>query len=306
MDLFTYGAWLAALVVICHVVIRMFAAYADPVVLPIVSALNGLGLAMIHRIDLANEAKDSAARTFAGTQLVWMTIGVALFVGVLVGLRDHRRLQAFTYTAGLAAIVLLLLPLLPGIGRRINGARIWIHLGPMSFQPGEIAKVLLVVAFAGYLVLHRDALALAGRRFLFVDLPRGRDLGPILAMWLVSLGILVFQRDLGSSLLFFGLFLVMLYVATERPGWLVVGGSMFLAGAYVGYLALSHVQLRVQAWLDPFDPTPTPTRSSRVSTGWRGAGSSDAGWDRATRRSRRSPTPTSSSPRSARSSASPA
>ena len=100
VDLFTYGAWLAALVVICHVVIRMFAAYADPVVLPIVSALNGLGLAMIHRIDLANEAKDSAARTFAGTQLVWMTIGVALFVGVLVGLRDHRRLQAFTYTAG--------------------------------------------------------------------------------------------------------------------------------------------------------------------------------------------------------------
>ena len=254
VDLFTYGAWLAALVVICHVVIRMFAAYADPVVLPIVSALNGLGLAMIHRIDLANEAKDSAARTFAGTQLVWMTIGVALFVGVLVGLRDHRRLQAFTYTAGLAAIVLLLLPLLPGIGRRINGARIWINLGPMSFQPGEVAKVLLVVAFAGYLVLHRDALALAGRRFLFVDLPRGRDLGPILAMWLVSLGILVFQRDLGSSLLFFGLFLVMLYVATERPGWLVVGGSMFLAGAYVGYLALSHVQLRVQAWLDPFDP----------------------------------------------------
>ena len=124
----------------------------------------------------------------------------------------------------------------------------------MSFQPGEIAKVLLVIAFAGYLVLHRDALALAGRRFLFVDLPRGRDLGPILAMWLVSLGILVFQRDLGSSLLFFGLFLVMLYVATERPGWLVVGGALFAVGAYVGYLALGHVQLRVQAWLDPFDP----------------------------------------------------
>ena len=107
---------------------------------------------------------------------------------------------------------------MPGIGRTINGAQIWIHLGPFSFQPGEVAKVLLVIAFAGYLVLHRDALALAGRRVLFVDLPRGRDLGPILAMWLVSLGILVFQHDLGSSLLFFGLFLIMLYVATERPG----------------------------------------------------------------------------------------
>src|SRR4029453_18870308 len=139
------------------------------------------------------------------------------------------------YTAGLAAIVLLLLPLVPGIGRRINGARIWVHIGPMSFQPGEIAHLLLVVAFPGYLVVPRDALALAGRRLVFVDLPRGRDLGPILAMWLVSLGILVFQRDLGSSLLFFGIFLTMLYVATERPGWLVVGGGLFFAGALAGY-----------------------------------------------------------------------
>ena len=254
VDLYTYGAWLAGLVIGCHIVIRIFAEYADPIMLPIVSALNGIGLAMIHRIDLANQAKDSGAKTFAGTQLVWMTIGVTLFVAVIVLLRDHRRLQSFTYTAGLAAILLLLLPLVPGIGRRINGARIWIHLGPMSFQPGEIAKLLLVVAFAGYFVLHRDALALAGRRFLFVDLPRGRDLGPILAMWLVSLGILVFQKDLGSSLLFFGLFLVMLYTATERPGWLVVGGTMFVAGAYLGYLGLHHVQSRVDAWLHPFSP----------------------------------------------------
>jgi cell division protein FtsW (lipid II flippase) len=254
VDLYTYGAWLAGLVIACHIVIRLFAEYADPIMLPIVSALNGIGLAMIHRIDLANQANHADAKTFAGTQLVWMTIGVIGFITVIVVLRDHRRLQAFTYTAGLAAIVLLLLPLAPGIGRRINGARIWIHVGPMSFQPGEVAKILLVVAFAGYLVVHRDALALAGRRFLFVDLPRGRDLGPILAMWLVSLGILVFQRDLGSSLLFFGLFLVMLYTATERPGWLVVGGIMFAIGAYGGYLALGHVQSRVDAWLHAFRP----------------------------------------------------
>ena len=113
--------------------------------------------------------------------------------------------------------------------------------------------MLLVLAFAGYLVLHRDALALAGRRVLFVDLPRGRDLGPILVMWLITLGILVFQRDLGSSLLFFGLFLVMLYVATERPGWLVVGGSLFVVGAYLAYLVVPRVALRVDLWLDPFD-----------------------------------------------------
>jgi cell division protein FtsW (lipid II flippase) len=248
-DMIGYGGWLAALVIGCHVVIRLCAPYADPIVLPVVSALNGLGLAMIHRIDLTGA---SGTGSNASKQLVWMTIGVLLFVAVLVVLRDHRRLQAFTYTSGLAALVLLLLPLLPGIGQNINGARIWIRIGSMSFQPGELAKVLLVITFAGYLVQHRDALALAGRRVLFVDLPRGRDLGPIVAMWLVSLGVLVFQNDLGSSLLFFGIFLVMLYVATERPGWLLVGAVLFGVGAWLGYLTTPHVRVRVQAWLDPF------------------------------------------------------
>jgi cell division protein FtsW (lipid II flippase) len=249
-----YGGWLAALCLVAHLVVRLFAPYADPVLLPIVAALNGLGLAMIHRIDLGYAASGSSIGPFARNQLIWMTLGVGLFVLVLVGLRDHRRLQSFTYTAGLAAIALLMMPLLPVIGSTVNGSRIWIRVGPLGFQPGEVAKVLLVVFFAGYLVLHRDALALAGRRFLGIDLPRGRDLGPILTMWLISLGVLVFQRDLGSSLLFFGLFLVMLYVATERPGWLVVGAALFIAGAYAAYLALGHVQARVDAWLHPFDP----------------------------------------------------
>jgi cell division protein FtsW (lipid II flippase) len=250
-DMIGYGGWLAALVIAAHVVIRFTAPYADPVLLPVVAALNGLGLAVIHRLDLAYEAIDEPAG-FAQRQLIWMTLGVVLFVVVLVFLRDHRILQRFTYTLGLGAILLLLLPLVPGLGATINGARIWIRLAGFSFQPGEVAKVLLVIAFAGYLVLHRDALALAGRRLLFVDLPRGRDLGPILAMWLVSLGILVFQRDLGSSLLFFGLFLVMLYVATERPGWLVVGGSLFFGGAAIAYQLFGHVRSRVDIWLDPF------------------------------------------------------
>lgn len=248
-DFFGYGGWLVGLVVACHVMIRLRAEYADPILLPIVSALNGLGLAMIHRLDLTG-ARGTGEN--ASKQLTWMTIGVVLFLVVLFVLRDHRRLQAFTYTSGFAALLLLLLPLVPGIGDEVNGARIWIRVGGMSFQPGELAKVLLVIAFAGYLVQHRDALALAGRRFFFVDLPRGRDLGPIVAMWLVSLGILVFQNDLGSSLLFFGIFLVMLYVATERPGWLFVGGLLFVVGAYFGYLTTSHVKVRVNAWLDPF------------------------------------------------------
>jgi cell division protein FtsW (lipid II flippase) len=252
-DIVGYGGWLAVLVVGCHVVVRFVAPYADPVLLPVVAALNGLGLAVIHRLDLAYESDglDSTPSGFAQQQLIWMTLGVLLFIATLMLLRDHRVLQRFTYTSGLAAIVLLLLPMVPVIGASINGARIWIHLGPFSFQPGEVAKVLLVIAFAGYLVLHRDALALAGRRVLFVDLPRGRDLGPILAMWLISLGILVFQHDLGSSLLFFGLFLIMLYVATERPGWLVVGGGLFLGGAFLAYEFIGHVAARVNVWLNP-------------------------------------------------------
>jgi len=248
-NLIGYGGWLTLLVVAAHVTVRIVAPYADPVLLPVVAALNGLGLAIIHRVDLA---KDTG---LASQQLTWMTLGVALFVGTLIAVPDHRLLARFTYTSGLAALVLLILPMLPGLGTQINGARIWISLGPFSFQPGELAKMLLVVNFAGYLVVHRDALALAGRRVVFVDLPRGRDLGPILMMWVVSLGILVLQRDLGSSLLFFGLFLVMLYVATERPGWLVVGGLLFFGGAAVAFRIFGHVQSRVDIWLDPFaDP----------------------------------------------------
>jgi len=258
-DIIGYGLGLSVLALGAHVVVRLVAPYADPVLLPVVTALNGLGLAVIHRLDLAYEAAGRANHTFAQQQLIWMAVGVGLFVGTLVLLRDHRVLTRFTYTFGLAAIALLLLPIVPGVGKTINGAKIWIGVGPFSFQPGEVAKVLLVIAFAGYLVLHRDALALAGRRVAGIDLPRGRDLGPILAMWLVSLAILVFQKDLGSSLLFFGLFLVMLYVATERPGWLVVGGLMFVAGsAAIYFLAdrisyLHHVQNRINIWLNPMD-----------------------------------------------------
>ncbi|MFC6154829.1 FtsW/RodA/SpoVE family cell cycle protein [Nocardioides yefusunii] len=250
VDILTYGGWLSALVLVCHVTLRFTAPYADPVLLPLVAALNGLGLAVIHRIDLARGRFDGG---LAQQQLVWMTLGVGLFVATMVVVRDHRLLQRFTYTSALAALVLLLLPMVPGIGHSTLGANIWIKIGGMTFQPGEIAKVLLVITFAGYLVQHRDALALAGRRVLFVDLPRGRDLGPILAMWLVCIGILGVQKDLGSALLFFGLFLVLLYVSTERSGWLVVGGILFVVGATAAYTFFGHVQNRVRIWRDPMD-----------------------------------------------------
>ncbi len=253
--IYTVGAVYALVALGAHLAVRRFAAYADPVLLPLVVCLNGIGLTMIYRIDLGLEAAGSPYGPFAQGQLRWTILGIVLFVAVLLIVRDHRRLQQYTYTFGLVALVLLILPRLPVIGSAKRGAQIWIQLGPFSFQPAEAAKIALAIFFAGYLVTKRDALALAGRRVLGIDLPRGRDLGPILVGWLASVGILVFQRDLGSSLLFFGLFVVMLYVATERPGWLFVGGLLFAAGTYLGYLAFSHVRARFDAWLDPWaDP----------------------------------------------------
>jgi cell division protein FtsW (lipid II flippase) len=255
---------LIAFAVIAHLVVRRVAPYADPVLLPLVICLNGLGLAMIYRLDLGRTQLDPNRAQFANSQLIWTVIGISAFAGVLFAVRDHRRLQTLTYTFGFAAIALLILPLLPIIGRTINGARIWINLGPFSFQPGEAAKICLAIFFAGYLVVKRDALALAGRRFVGIDLPRGRDLGPILAGWVVSVGILVLQRDLGSSLLFFGLFVVMLYVATERAGWLLVGAVLFAVGAWFGYLAFGHVRVRFDAWLSPFAD---PDRNGQIING---------------------------------------
>ncbi len=251
-DTFKLGGFLAVVAIATTLLVRRVAPYADPVLLPLVIALNGLGLAMIYRLDVGRQALDPDRAAFANGQLVWTTLGVVAFGVTLTLLRDHRRLQAFTYSFGLAAIVLLVLPLLPVVGREINGARIWINLGPFSFQPGEAAKVCLAIFFAGYLVVKRDALALAGRRFLGIDLPRGRDLGPILVAWLISIGVLVLQKDLGSSVLFFGLFVVMLYIATERPGWLVVGALLVTAGVTLGYWQFGHVRTRFDAWLDPF------------------------------------------------------
>lgn len=246
---FPYFAGICTLLtLLAHLAVRWRTPYADPVILPCVVLLNCLGLSVIHRIDLISEPAANGARQ----QLIWTALGVLLFILVVVVLRDHRPLQRFTYTLGLAGLVLLMLPLVPGIGTSKFGAQIWISVGPYSFQPAEAAKILLAVAFAAYLVEKRDVLALAGYRFLGLDLPRARDLGPILVIWLVSLAILVLQRDLGTSLLFFGLFVMMLYVATQRPGWVVLGLLLFAAGGYFSYQNFGHVRVRVGAWLHPF------------------------------------------------------
>lgn len=242
---------LAALLIIAislHLVIRWRIPYADPLILPMVMLLNGLGLAMIHRLDL----DDVRAHHSAELQLTWLFVAVAVCIAVIIWLRDYRVLQRYPYLLFLTGLILLLLPLMPGIGQAKNGARIWIHLGSYSFQPAELAKLVLTIAFASYLVEKREVLALAGARVLGIDLPRPRDLGPILLMWLASLAVLVFQNDLGTSLLFFGLFVVMLYVATEKPSWPILGTVLFLIGAVGAYLFVGHVQTRVSAWLDPF------------------------------------------------------
>jgi cell division protein FtsW (lipid II flippase) len=240
--------------VVAHVSLRWLAPYADPILLPTVSLLNGLGLAMIHRLDLAEDLTPSDPEYVA--QLGWLVLGIGLFVAVLFLVRDHRVLQRYTYTAMLVGLLLLVLPLLPFIGTEINGARIWIQLSlggrTFSFQPAEVAKIVLIVFFAGYLVVKRDVLALARSRVMGIDLPRGRDLGPILVAWAASLGVLVLQRDLGTSLLFFGLFVSMLYIATERRSWIFIGGFLFAAGAFVAYRLFDHVQLRLDIWLNPF------------------------------------------------------
>ncbi len=253
-ELLTFGLWFSALWGGALLAVRRWAPYADPLLLPSVALLTGLGLAVIHRLDLAAEQLDSqAVREDAPVQLLWATVGLALFVTVLVVVRDHRLLSRFAYTLALIGLVLLAIPaLLPASMSTVNGAKIWIRVAGFSIQPGEFAKICLIIFFAAYLVDKRDVLALASRRVAGLELPRGRDLGPVLVAWVLSILVLVFERDLGSSLLLFGIFVVMLYVATERASWLLIGLGLFAGGALVAYQLFTHVQQRVDSWLDPF------------------------------------------------------
>ncbi len=231
-----------AMLVGAHIATRKLAPAADGILLPLAALLNGLGYVFIARLN----------EDLAGLQATWTLVGIGAFVLTLAIVRDVRVLDRYRYTCMILGIVLLLLPLLPVIGREVQGARIWVRIGPLNFQPGELAKILLAVFFASYLVEKRELLGRAARRIGPVAMPELRHFGPVLLAWGLSLVVMTLQSDLGSSLLFFALFVVMLWIATERASYLLVSGVLFSAGAYIAWHLFAHVQLRVRIWVDPW------------------------------------------------------
>jgi cell division protein FtsW (lipid II flippase) len=258
---FEYGIAFAVLVGAAHLAVRWLAPYADPLLLPLAALLNGLGIVMIYRLQESGRGGNAGVQistlstSSTVLQVMWSALGLAAFVVVLAFIRQPRTLQRYTYTLGAVGLVLVALPaLLPGSISEVPGttAKIQISLGGFSVQPEEFAKLALAVFFAGYLVAKRDVLALAGRRIFGIDLPRARDLGPVLIAWGVSLAVLVFESDIGTSALFFGLFVVMMYIATQRSSWLIIGFLLFVFGSVVTAELFSHVRERFVVWLDPF------------------------------------------------------
>jgi len=259
-----------------HIAVRVLARYADPVLLPSVALLNGIGVAFLRRVDLARA--DPASRldlpvfsNIAGRQLLWTLAAVVGAVVLLAVVRDHRAVSRYAWTLGLVGIVLMTIPaLLPRSVSEVNGAKLWIRISGFSIQPGEFAKLALLSFFAYYLVRKREVLSLASRRFAGVDFPRGRDLGPVVVVWLLSLMVLVFQKDLGMSLLYFGMFVVTLYIATERVSWLIIGLLLFFGGAFLSWSLgtiggpFTSFHQRVTIWLDPFGPLPASDPAARA------------------------------------------
>jgi cell division protein FtsW (lipid II flippase) len=234
--------FLFVLLVVAHLATRKLARGADGIVLPLAALLNGVGYVLISRLD----------EDLAGLQATWTAVGIVAFVATLFFVRRTRDLQRYRYTFMVLGLVLLLLPLLPGIGRSINGARIWASIGPVNFQPGEFAKIALAIFFAGYLVERREVLGMATWPRFAQVLPDPKHLGPVILAWAVSLVVMTAERDLGSSLLFFALFILLLWVGTGRGAYLGVGLGLFAIGSWLSYATFSHVEQRVSIWLDPW------------------------------------------------------
>jgi cell division protein FtsW (lipid II flippase) len=277
--MFVYGLSFAAIVGIAHLAVRRLAPWSDPLMLPLAALLNGLGIVMIYRLQQSGRAGNpgnvisTMSSSTTALQVMWSAVGIAAFVAVLAFIRQPRTLQRYTYTLGAVGLVLLAIPaLLPDSLSEVNGAKVWIILGGLEVQPGEFAKLCLAVFFAGYRVSKRDVLALAGRRVLGIDLPRGRDLGPVLIAWGASLVVLIFETDVGTSALFFGLFVAMLYVATQRTSWLLIGVILFAFGTFVASKLFGHVGERFTVWLHPFSGNNPFTNSYQLVQGLYGMG----------------------------------
>jgi len=277
-----YGLAYLALFGVAHLAVRKWAPYADPLILPCVALLNGIGLVMIYRIDLALEQRaiqdGSTYSDSAPKQVLFTTLALALFLAVLILVKDHRTLTRYGYICGLLGVIALALPaVLPASLSEVNGAKVWIKLPGVSIQPGEFAKILLMIFFASFLVTKRDLFMVAGRKVLGVELPRARDLGPIVIAALAAIGILMFETDLGQSLLLFGIVLVMVYVATERGIWVGVGLVFFAIGCVIAYNLFGHVQQRVANWIDPLATYYDPGGGYQVAQGLFGLGTGGIG-----------------------------
>jgi cell division protein FtsW (lipid II flippase) len=240
----TYGAAFLALCLAVHLVIRFTLPYADPYLFPLVAVLACFGLVMIYRID----------ETLAREQAQWFVVGLVMFTATILFLRDLRLLERYRYTIALAGLVLLFLPRVPVIGQQVNGAYLGVKLGPVTFQPAEFGKIAIVIFLAAYLRDTRQMLVQGSRRLLGVTIPPLKHFGPILLVWGAAMLMLVFIRDLGSSLMYFGGFLALLYVATNRLSFVTIGLALFGIGAWFFASTVSHVQERVDIWLDPFNP----------------------------------------------------
>jgi cell division protein FtsW (lipid II flippase) len=239
----TYGALFLALCLVAHLVLRFTLPYADPYLFPLFAVLACFGLVMIYRID----------DTLAREQAQWFVIGLGLFAATIVLLRDLSVLERYRYTIAIVGLALLLLPRVPGIGQQVNGAYLGVKLGPLSFQPAELAKIAIVVFLASYLRDTRQLLLIGARRVLGITFPPLKYFGPLLVVWGVAMAMLFVIQDLGSSLMFFGGFLAVLYVATNRLSFPAVGMALFAAGSWVLYHVRPTISNRVDAWLHPFD-----------------------------------------------------
>ncbi len=273
------AAWLVVTIawfglgIIAGVGTRIALPYADPVILPVVLTLTGLGLAMLHRLDLTTDVSAELP-----TQFLALVVGLAGLFLVVFLLKDPQRLKGYPFLLAAVGFVLLLLPLIPGLGVEEFGSRIWINIAGYSFQPAEIAKLVLAASFAAYLADKREVLAAAGHKVLGLELPRMRDLGPVMVMWGLSLAIMVFENDLGTSLMFFGLFIMMIYVATAKISWVILGLSMFAAGGAVVLRFAGHVQSRIDYWLRPFDYPNDATQIIQAQFGLSHGGLFGSGW----------------------------